>query len=42
MRLLGGVNWRVANRGQFRGAIDFGLTDAGPNWQLLAAYAFTF
>jgi hypothetical protein len=42
IRLLGGVNYRVANRGQFRGALGFGFTDASPTWQLLASYAFTF
>jgi hypothetical protein len=42
IRLLGGANWRVSNRGQFRGAIGFGFTDASPNWQLLASYAFAF
>lgn len=42
IRLLGGANWRVSNRGQFRGAVGFGFTDASPDWQLLASYAFTF
>lgn len=42
MRALGGVNWRLFNRGMFRGAIAVGLTDGAPDAQLLGAYAWTF
>lgn len=42
VRVLGGLNWRVHNRGMFRGAIALGLTDGAPDAQLIAAYAWTF
>lgn len=41
-RLLGGVNWRVSNRGSIRGAIAFGVTDGAPDVQLLGGYAAVF
>jgi hypothetical protein len=41
-RILGGINWRPARNGVFRGAIGFGLTDFAPDVQVLAGYAFTF
>jgi len=42
VRVLGGVNWRMFNRGMFRGAVAIGLSDGAPDAQLLAAYAWTF
>lgn len=41
-RILGGVNWRLFNRGMIRGAVAAGLADGAPDWQLLAGYAATF
>ncbi len=41
-RVLGGVNWRLTNRGMLRGAIAVGLTDGAPNAQFLAGYAANF
>jgi hypothetical protein len=41
-RLLGGINWRVQNRGMFRGAIGVGLSDGAPDFQITAGYAFNF
>jgi hypothetical protein len=41
-RALAGINWRVGNRGTFRGAIAFGLTDGAPDAQLIAGYAYAF
>jgi hypothetical protein len=40
--LLGGINWRVSNRGIIRGAIAVGLSDDAPDAQIIGAYAFTF
>ena len=42
VRVLGGLNWRLQNRGMFRGALAFGLTDGAPDVQILASYAWTF
>ena len=42
VRVLGGMDWRVGNRGRVRGAIAFGLTDGAPDGQLLIGYAATF
>lgn len=41
-RVLGGLNWRVADQGLFRAAVTLGLTDGAPDFQLLAGYAYTF
>lgn len=41
-RALGGVNWRVTNRGMVRGAVAFGLADGAPDSQLLVGYAHRF
>ena len=41
-RLLGGINWRLANRGMFRGAVALGLDDGAPDFQLLLGYAHEF
>ena len=41
-RILGGINWRVFNRGLFRGAVAIGLTDGAPDSQLLFGYAQSF
>jgi hypothetical protein len=41
-RALGGLNWRVSNRGLVRAALGFGFTDAAPDYQILAGYAVTF
>jgi len=40
--LVGGVNWRAFKRGMFRAALDAGLTDATPNFQVLASYVYAF
>jgi hypothetical protein len=42
LRLLGGVNWSVSNRGILRGAVSVGLTDGAPDAQLLLGYAANF
>ncbi len=42
VRVLGGLNWRFQNRGMFRAAIAIGLSDGGPDAQLIGAYAWTF
>lgn len=41
-RLLGGVNWRVSNRGSIRGAIAFGVTDGAPDLQIMGGFATVF
>ena len=41
-RILGGVNWRVQNRGMFRGALGVGLSDGAPDLQISGGYAFNF
>jgi len=41
-RLLGGINWRVGDRGLLRAAVSLGLTDGAPDSQLIAGYAHTF
>jgi len=41
-RLLGGLNWRLFNRGMLRGALGVGLSDGAPDWQLLIGYAANF
>ena len=41
-RVLGGVNWRLANQGMFRGAVAFGLDDGAPDAQLIVGYAHHF
>jgi hypothetical protein len=41
-RVLGGVNWRVLNRGMLRGAIAVALSDGQPDAQVIAAYAYQF
>ena len=40
--VLGGINWRLSNRGMFRGAADIGLKDGSPDLRVLASYAHTF
>jgi hypothetical protein len=40
--LVGGVNWRAFKRGMFRGALAAGLTDATPNFRVLASYVYAF
>jgi len=40
--VLGGINWRLANQGMFRGAVDIGLKDGSPDLRVLAGYARTF
>ena len=42
LRLLGGVNWHLSNRGIMRGAVAIGLTDGAPDAQLLLGYAVNF
>jgi type II secretory pathway pseudopilin PulG len=42
LRLLGGVNWHLSNRGIVRGAVAIGLTDGAPDAQLLLGYAVNF
>jgi hypothetical protein len=42
LRLLGGVNWRLSNRGILRSAVAIGLTDGAPDAQLLLGYAVNF
>jgi hypothetical protein len=39
LRVLGGLNWRVFNRGMFRAALGVGLSDGAPDWQVLIGYA---
>jgi len=41
-RILGGVNWRVAQGGMLRGSVAIGLSDGAPDLELTAGYAFTF
>lgn len=41
-RILGGANWKVAQRGMLRGAIAVGLSDAAPDVEVTAGYAFTY
>jgi hypothetical protein len=41
-RLLGGVNWRIANQGTVRGAVSVGLDDGAPDTQLIGAYVYSF
>lgn len=41
-RLLGGINWRVTNRGMARGAIGLGFGDGAPDFQILAGWAAQF
>ena len=40
--LIENVNWRAFNKGQFRGALSFGLTDGAPDAQLIVGYVATF
>jgi hypothetical protein len=42
LRLLGGVNWRLSNRGILRSAVGVGLTDGAPDAQLILGYAVNF
>jgi hypothetical protein len=42
LRLLGGVNWSVFERGIVRGALAFGLTDGAPDFQAIVGYAAQF
>ncbi|HKQ62884.1 MAG TPA: carboxypeptidase-like regulatory domain-containing protein [Candidatus Polarisedimenticolaceae bacterium] len=41
-RALAGLNWQPFSRGTVRLAAAIGLTDAAPDFQLLAGYAFDF
>lgn len=41
-QILGGIDWHLTNRGVFRGALAFGLTDGAPDTQILAGYAVRF
>jgi hypothetical protein len=40
--IVGGVDWHAFKRGVFRAAVSAGLTDATPNYRILAGYAYTF
>lgn len=42
VRVLGGINWRLGNRGILRPALGLGLTDGAPDAQILLGYAATF
>ncbi len=42
IRIVGGVNWRAAARGQVRIAIGIGLEDGAPDTQILGGYAYSF
>jgi hypothetical protein len=42
LRVLGGVNWHVTERGTLRGAVSFGLDDGAPDQQLLVSFAGRF
>jgi hypothetical protein len=42
LRLLGGVNWSVTERGIVRGGLVFGLTDGAPDFQAIVGYAAQF
>jgi hypothetical protein len=42
VRALGGVNWRISNRGILRSALSIGLTDGASDFQLILGYAFDF
>ena len=42
VRILGGINWRVNQRGMVRFAVALGLEDGAPDAQLLGGYAFRF
>ncbi|HKQ59721.1 MAG TPA: transporter [Candidatus Polarisedimenticolaceae bacterium] len=39
---LGGINWRLGERGVLRGAIQLGLSDGAPDTLLLVGYAHRF
>ena len=39
---LAGVNWKAFGRGMIRAALGGGLTDAAPNFRVIASYAYTF
>jgi hypothetical protein len=41
-QILGGVDWRAFNRGMFRAAVAFGLTDGAPNYRIILGYAYNF
>jgi len=41
-QLLAGINWRAFNRGVFRGALAFGLSDGAPDYRVMLGYAYTF
>jgi hypothetical protein len=41
-RILGGVNWRLNNRGMLRGALGLGLSDGAPDAQITVGYAYAF
>ena len=41
-RVLGGVSWRLTNRGMLRAGLALGLTDGAPDGQLLVGYAAHF
>jgi len=42
LRVLGGINWRLTNRGILRSAVGVGLTDGAPDAQLILGYAVNF
>ena len=42
LRVLGGANWRVFDRGMLRGAAALGVTDGAPDAQLIVSYAHLF
>jgi hypothetical protein len=42
IRALGGLNWRVSNRGIVRGAVSLGLTDGAEDAQIIVGYAVNF
>lgn len=42
IRLLGGLNWRVSNRGIVRGAFSLGLDDGAEDAQIIVGYAVNF
>jgi hypothetical protein len=41
-RILGGLDWKLADHGMFRGALALGLTDGAPDTQLILGYAARF
>lgn len=40
--IMAGANWRAFGRGMLRGAVGVGLTDATPDFRVIASYAYSF